>query len=662
MRRGPSRACNVGFHETRGCDDPRLPEHAAGGVGPTGGAHPRCDGACSPAVVPAGRRPRPSPPKATAGFAAPATFGTRWNGSVCCGSSRASAGRCRAAAGEHGRAGGPGDRRSRRRLPAAVEGRLGARSGNRRERDVPRGHERTGPALGPRAPPPDRRTSIRRRARALAVCRGRCPFGDDRSPPAEPPADRDDRTQRGATFVLPTRVLNAVTSPLDDATLAVSQEVRDSMPGWRRRRTEVVVHGVDLGAVRCRGGGTRRNARRARPRTERDRDRDGRQLPRGKGLPDAARGGGRRDRRGLAVRFVAVGQGPLHDEIHVRHEELGLGNRFLLLGQRPDAVRVLAVCDVFCLASKWEGLPVALMEALVLGLPVVATAVGGVAETVRDGREGLLVAPGRPRELADALARVVTDDALRAALGARRARTGRVVRYHEGRASDRKSLPGDHRAVVEESRRETRRSRRHEANPTGGGALPVLQPRLEHQDGPQSLGVVAPSGFVLGQRPGVWDPGRGIPRHAAGLRRAVPPPTPAAGRAARRRPARRSPSSAARSARAARSRYRTWRSSHLPVPSRTFMPIGSRPGELHDAMVQERHARLQADAHARPVDLGEDVVGQIGEQSRSIIRRGTSPRRGHRPRLDSEGRRPSGVPARPGDWLPAVRHATRAVR
>ena len=83
--------------------------------------------------------------------------------------------------------------------------------------------------------------------------------------------------------------------------------------------------------------------------------------------------------RGLAVRFVAVGQGPLHDEIHARHEELGLGYRFLLLGQRPDAVRVLAACDVFCLASKWEGLPVALMEALVLGLPVVAT---------RGGRRG----------------------------------------------------------------------------------------------------------------------------------------------------------------------------------------------------------------------------------------------------------------------------------
>ena len=101
--------------------------------------------------------------------------------------------------------------------------------------------------------------------------------------------------------------------------------------------------------------------------------------------------------RGLPVRFVAVGQGPLEEQIHARHVALSLGDRFLLLGHRTDAVQVLAACDVFCLASKWEGLPVALMEALVLGLPVVATAVGGVAEAVDDGGEALLVPSGRPR-------------------------------------------------------------------------------------------------------------------------------------------------------------------------------------------------------------------------------------------------------------------------
>ena len=220
----------------------------------------------------------------------------------------------------------------------------------------------------------------------------------------------------GATFALPTRVLNAVTSPLDDKTLAVSQEVRDSMAKWRRRRTEVVVHGVDVAAVRGAAGA------RAEMRSELGLEPD--EIVIGtvanyreqKDYPTLLAAAADVIGRGLPVRFVAVGQGPLHDEIHTRHDALGLGDRFLLLGHRPDAVRILAACDVFCLASKWEGLPVALMEALVLGLPVVATAVGGVAEAVTNEREGLLVAPGRSRELADALARVVTDEALRAAM------------------------------------------------------------------------------------------------------------------------------------------------------------------------------------------------------------------------------------------------------
>jgi glycosyltransferase involved in cell wall biosynthesis len=221
----------------------------------------------------------------------------------------------------------------------------------------------------------------------------------------------------GATFALPTRVLNAATSPLDDATLAVSQEVRDSMAAWRRRRTEVVVHGVDIAAVREAAG--------ARTEIRAELGLEPTEIVIGtianyreqKDYPTLLAAAADVIERGLPVRFVAVGQGPLHDEIHARHEALGLGDRFLLLGHRADAIRVLAACDVFCLASQWEGLPVALMEALVLGLPVVATAVGGVAEAVRDGREGLLVAPGQPRALADALARVVTDESLRASLG-----------------------------------------------------------------------------------------------------------------------------------------------------------------------------------------------------------------------------------------------------
>ena len=72
---------------------------------------------------------------------------------------------------------------------------------------------------------------------------------------------------------------------------------------------------------------------------------------------------------GTEVRIVAVGQGPQEAEIRALHQRLGLGDRVLFTGFRDDAVRVMAACDVFTLASRWEGLPVAVMEALALGLP-----------------------------------------------------------------------------------------------------------------------------------------------------------------------------------------------------------------------------------------------------------------------------------------------------
>jgi glycosyltransferase involved in cell wall biosynthesis len=72
---------------------------------------------------------------------------------------------------------------------------------------------------------------------------------------------------------------------------------------------------------------------------------------------------------------------------------------------------------VFILASHYEGFPVALMEALALGRPVVVTAVGGIPDAVTDGREGFLVSPGHPDELADAVLRLAKDENLRAQMG-----------------------------------------------------------------------------------------------------------------------------------------------------------------------------------------------------------------------------------------------------
>ena len=130
--------------------------------------------------------------------------------------------------------------------------------------------------------------------------------------------------------------------------------------------------------------------------------------------------------RGLDLRCVLVGDGAERPRLERDARALGLGERVAFLGRRPrDAVRdLLAEADAFALASvttpdgKKEGIPVALMEALGSGLPVVATALSGVHELVVDERTGLLVPEADPEALADALLRLARDPGLRDRLGA----------------------------------------------------------------------------------------------------------------------------------------------------------------------------------------------------------------------------------------------------
>jgi glycosyltransferase involved in cell wall biosynthesis len=94
--------------------------------------------------------------------------------------------------------------------------------------------------------------------------------------------------------------------------------------------------------------------------------------------------------------------------VHAQVTELGLGERVRLLGVRDDVPRLLAACDLSTLASDWEGLPVAVLESMAAGRPVVATAVDGVAEAVGHGG-GVLVPPGQPAALAVALDSLLGD-------------------------------------------------------------------------------------------------------------------------------------------------------------------------------------------------------------------------------------------------------------
>ena len=99
--------------------------------------------------------------------------------------------------------------------------------------------------------------------------------------------------------------------------------------------------------------------------------------------------------------LLIVGSGPEEHALKALARELGLEDRVVFTGYREDVYNLFQVMDVFVLASRWEGLPMVLMEAMSRSLPVVATDVGGVRELVRPGETGLLVNSGDVAELAE---------------------------------------------------------------------------------------------------------------------------------------------------------------------------------------------------------------------------------------------------------------------
>jgi glycosyltransferase involved in cell wall biosynthesis len=100
---------------------------------------------------------------------------------------------------------------------------------------------------------------------------------------------------------------------------------------------------------------------------------------------------------------VWVGSGPLLEVVRREAAARGLGDRFRMVGERSDVPQILPAFDVFALSSRYEGLPCAVVEAMRCGVPVVATSVNSVPDLVIPGRSGILVPPGRPDLMANAL-------------------------------------------------------------------------------------------------------------------------------------------------------------------------------------------------------------------------------------------------------------------
>jgi len=106
-------------------------------------------------------------------------------------------------------------------------------------------------------------------------------------------------------------------------------------------------------------------------------------------------------RRTESVKLMMVGDGPLLGSARRYVDENNLNGVVTLLGLRHDVPKILAGSDMFVLNSRWEGLPLTIIEAMLAGLPVIASRVGGVSELVEDGQTGFLVKPESPEVTAE---------------------------------------------------------------------------------------------------------------------------------------------------------------------------------------------------------------------------------------------------------------------
>ena len=116
------------------------------------------------------------------------------------------------------------------------------------------------------------------------------------------------------------------------------------------------------------------------------------------------------------IYFVIVGDGPLRDNVIKAAKDNDIYDRLIMTGLRRDIPEVMNCFDIFVLSSLWEGLPRVIPQAMATGLPVVATAIDGSAEIVKDSQNGLLVQAGKPESIADAVSKIFENPELKAVL------------------------------------------------------------------------------------------------------------------------------------------------------------------------------------------------------------------------------------------------------
>lgn len=160
-------------------------------------------------------------------------------------------------------------------------------------------------------------------------------------------------------------------------------------------------------------------------------------LARQKGIDLALAAVARLASRFPTIRLAVAGEGPENAALARQARELGVAGRVAWLGYRTDIAGLLAIADLVLLPSRREGLPYAALEAMALARPLLAAAVGGVGEVVRDGVDGRLVTPDDPEALAAAALELLAAPEVASTLGERGRE--RVVREFDADAMARRT-------------------------------------------------------------------------------------------------------------------------------------------------------------------------------------------------------------------------------
>ncbi len=132
------------------------------------------------------------------------------------------------------------------------------------------------------------------------------------------------------------------------------------------------------------------------------------------------------------ARFIVIGDGPLRAALEDDARRLGLDAQVRFTGNQSDMIAALSGSDALVLSSAWEGLPMALLEAMAAARPVVATAVGEIPLVLRHETDGLVVPPGQPESLAAAMQTLIDDPARARAMGL--SGRERVTKSYDARA------------------------------------------------------------------------------------------------------------------------------------------------------------------------------------------------------------------------------------